>query len=676
MTKTWQTVLDSAGFPTQAIVLDFETVFDSQYNLSKMSVVEYVCDKRFEIMGLGYQTLGNGSEVRGFLTPDEVGPYLVALTSVVDQYTLVFQHAPFDALILREKFGITPRYPIDILDLARHLDSRDRHDLAHLAVKYGAPRLKGDTKQFAGMHWDTMTPEQHAAMIEYCRDGDVQIEAYLFKTLLPRITRPEVELRLAAQTLRMFLTPQIKIDIELGHKLIGAMKAELQKTIDAVNVLGIKSIIPAKITKRTSKPPTVRAVVPDDISGDKSFLALLTRALPTGESVPMKQGKKKLIPALAKTDEQLNYLLSHPCPEVRALIKARKATDSWPTHISRVGRLIAQAAARDGPTGAPLTYYAAHTGRYGGTGGTNWHNFGARDVHPLVKQVGQMLCAPDGYVFGFGDLSQIEARVVAWFAGQNDLLQAFAEGRDVYSEFAQEQIYHKETRKLRKDDPPELAATLTTRRNVGKETILGAGFGMGGNTFYERCKQKPSLKTAFELGELTGALCLRAITTYRTRYPMIPRLWQEVEKAWRFVAKYADQRATVSHCGRTLRFWNEGGTVVVQLPSSRCLFYPHAKVNAEGRCSYRWGHLWGGTIVENIVQATARDVFTDGLLRLEDAGFNSVFHVHDQDITLLVDDGTAKARLAEMHRLQMVVPVWAEGLPVAVEGELCARYHK
>jgi DNA polymerase bacteriophage-type len=674
MTATWQDILILAGFPTEIIVLDFEIYFDSEYNLSKLSGVEYVMDPRFEVEGLGYQTLGDGSTVGGFLAPDEVGPYLAALAPHIDSYTVVGQYLAFDALILREKYGITPKYTVDILDLARHLDARDRHDLDHLAQRYLSPPLrKGDTKQFAGLHWGSMSEPQRVALSSYCKN-DVTLEVELLKTLLPRITRPEAELRLAAQTLRMFLVPQIKIDTDLGRWLVVDMNAELQKPVDLVNALGVKVITPPKKTRKGRVPPVVKAVTVADISKDSTFLSLLRSALPTGEGVPMKTGKRGLIPALAKGDEQLNYLLSHPCPVVRALMEARKASDSWPTHISRVHRLIDQALARGGYMGAPLTYYAAHTGRYGGTGGTNFQNFGARDVHDLIKQVGQMLCAPEGYILGTGDLSQIEARVVAWFAGQDDLLQAFASGRDVYSEFAQEQIYHKETRKPRPEDPPDLARALKTRRDVGKETILGAGFGMGGATFYERCKQKPSLRAAFESGDLTPELCLRAIAVYRQRYAMIPKFWQEVEKAWRFVAKYPDQRATVSHYGRALTFWNACSMVVVQLPSSRCLFYPHARVGVGGECDYHWGHLWGGAIVENVVQATARDVFTDGLLRLEDAGFNLLFSVHDQAIVLIKQMNVHQ--LADMHRLQCVVPAWAEGLPVATEGELTSRYHK
>jgi DNA polymerase len=673
--EPWQAILESAGFPTQAIVLDFETYFDADYSLSKLSTVEYVMDARFGVVGLGYQTLGDGSQASGFLPPDEVGPYLAALAPNIDKYTVVVQNGKFDCLVLHERFGITPKYVVDILDLSRHLDARDRHSLDHLAKKYHAPTPKGDTKQFLGLHWADMNAEQRAAMVSYCRDGDVPIEAYLFKTLLPRLTWAPVELRLAYQTLRQFLVPQIKVDMRLGSDLIAGMQAELQQPIDKINSLGIRVITPSVRKRKGLTSPLIRLVTAADVSKDRTFISMLEAALPDGESVPRKQGKKKMIPALAKTDTALDRLLSHPEPRVRALMVARKATDSWPGHISRVRKLMAQAAARGGWLGVPLKYYGAGPGRWSGAEGINAQNFGARDVHDLIKQVGQMLTAPEGFTLGTGDLSQIEARVLAWFAGQEDLLEAFRQDRDIYSEFGTEQIYHSEVRKPRDDDPPELARVLKIRRDLSKETVLGAGYGMGGQKHYERCRVKPSLKDAFVSGDLTRQMCQRAIDVYRQRYSMIPAFWRELEKAWRFVARYRDQQATVSHYGRALQFWNEGGTVCIGLPSSRVLFYPHAAVSAaDDTCRYHWGHVYGGLLTENVCQATARDIFGLGLLRMEDAGFNTLFSVHDQAVCLMRAGDTEA--LAEMHRLQTIVPPWAEGLPVATEGNLADRYHK
>jgi hypothetical protein len=674
--ENWRDILASAGFPIEVIVLDWETYFDADFTLKKMSTVEYVMDPRFEVTGLGYQILGVTAP--RFAHPEDIGGVLDAYRGWwgddLEGVTVVGQRLQFDCLVLRERYGITPKYTVDIIDLSRHLDARDRHNLEHLAKKYHAPRPKGDTDQFKGLQWKDMSAAQRQALKTYCL-GDIEIEEYLFKLLLPKLTWPQIELRLAAQTLRQFLVPQIRIDSDLGERLIVDMQAELQKPVGEINALGVKVIEPGKKTKRTNKPPKVRAVTVDDVSKDGVFLSMLEAALPEGESVPRKQGKKKMIPALAKTDTQLDYLLSHPEPRVRALMIARKATDSWPGHISRVRKLMAQAAARGGYMGVPLKYYGAGPGRWSGAEGVNAQNFGARDVHDLVKQVGQMLTAPDGCAFGTGDLSQIEARVLAWFAGQEDLLEAFRQGRDIYSEFGSEHVYHAEVRKPRDDDPPELARILKIRRDMSKETVLGAGYGMGGKTHYERCRVKSSLKDAFASGDLDRQICQRAIDVYRNRFSMIPAFWRELEKAWRFVARYRDQQATVSHYGRTLRFWNEGGTVCIGLPSSRVLFYPHAQVSAvDDSCRYHWGHVYGGLLTENVCQATARDIFALGLLRMEDAGMSALMSVHDQAVCLLRAGDTDA--LAEMHHLQCVLPPWAEDLPVATEGGLADRYHK
>lgn len=217
-TPTWQSQLEAASFPSQVVVLDFETYFNNEYSLKKLSGVEFVADPRFELTGLGYQTLGEGSTACGFLTPPEIGPYLAALAQHIDRYTIVAANARFDCLILRERFGITPSYVVDVQDLGRNLDARDRHDVDHMAKKYGAPTPKGDTMQFSGLHWVGMTPTQRKAMVDYCLT-DVEIETHLFTTLLPRIVNPEVELRLSNQTLRLFLEPNIHVNFALGGRL-------------------------------------------------------------------------------------------------------------------------------------------------------------------------------------------------------------------------------------------------------------------------------------------------------------------------------------------------------------------------------------------------------------------------------------------------------------------------
>jgi len=686
MLEPYQDILARAGFPTDVLVLDWETYFAQDYSLrqKEMDNVQFVGDARFEITGLGHAT--HEPARVGFERPGSVKSYLLYLQDAfgenLERCTVVGHNLYFDLLILREKYGITPKYTVDIRDLSRHLDARDRHDLDHLAKKYGAPTPKGDTNQFKGLHAADMTDQQWADLSEYCRN-DIDITAFLLKKLLPMITRPEIELRLAAQTLRMFLVPNIVVDAELGERLITDMSTEIGNVIEATHEHGILSCQPPFIGKRVTRPPVIRQIEAEDISKNALLINLFKQVLPEGEAVPMKQGKKEMIPAFKKDDDGFKWLLEHPSPAVRALAEARLAVKSWPSHIKRVQRIMAQAQCRGGLLGIPLNYYGGHTGRWSGAGGINAQNFGARDVHDLIKDVGKMLLAPPGHLMGTGDLRQIEARDIAWLSGQTDLVDAFAAGIDIYSEFAQNNIFHEETRKPTKEEwesNPELAKQLTIRRDFGKEVVLGAGFSMWGNTFYIRCRQVKSLRPLFDAGTYDVSFCIKLIKLYRNRYKMVVAFWGELERAFRFVTKYKDQTTTVSHNGHDLVFLNQDDTTVIMLPSGRCIFYPMARVAANGDLSYTSGktkyYLYGGKLAENVVQASARDVFGEGLLRLEDAGFPVLFSIHDAAITLIKNDGQAEERLAEMHRLQLVVPDWATGLPVATEGRLCDRFEK
>jgi DNA polymerase bacteriophage-type len=125
----------------------------------------------------------------------------------------------------------------------------------------------------------------------------------------------------------------------------------------------------------------------------------------------------------------------------------------------------------------PLKYYGAHTGRWAGSDKVNFQNLPSRDKKK--KTLKNAVIAPEGYMVINCDSSQIEARVLAWLAGQDDVVKAFAEGRDVYSEFATK-IYKKP---ISKANPIE--------RFVGKTCILGLGYGTGALKLQHTLKTQP-----------------------------------------------------------------------------------------------------------------------------------------------------------------------------------------
>lgn len=666
---TWRDVLQRARFPTEAIVLDFETYFDKDYSLSKMSTVEYVMDERFELTGLGYRILGEGSSICNFLMPEDVSGVLG--TTDFDNLTVVVQNGKFDCLILREQFGITPKYVVDIKDLDKMWDARAKHSLKELAERWRAPSPKGDTMEFLGLHWKDMDEPQRASLLDYCLN-DVMLEAWLFKKLMPIVvSRPEVELPIANHTLQMFLVPGFEIDTDLGDRIVAGMRAEMQSPLDKLAEMGLTITDPYRKFKNPDPKP--RSITREDIGSDKSFIALVEGV---GGSVPMKCGKNKMIPALAKDDEGNRELLAHPDPRVRALAEARQAIQSWPLHYAKVESILAQARCRGGRIGTPLGYHNAHTGRWGGAESINLQNLGGRGrggkgTHPLIQQVRNMLRAPKGYLLGVNDYSKVEAVGLSWQAGQNDLTEAFRTGADCYSDLATE-LFGFPVRKPKEFDPKPVAARLEICRGFGKDAILGCGYGMGAAKFYERCYANEALRPKFDDGTFDALFIEHVISTYRTKYKKIPDYWNLLEKSWRWATKYHEE---VVLQRQNLTFTWEDEATFIRLPSGRTLRYPHSAVSKDNRLRYHWGDLWGGSLTENVIQALCRDLIAEAILRLVDNGFWVILTVHDE-IVCLLEEVTAEARLKEMGEIMCELPAWATGFPLSVEGYLSEFYKK
>lgn len=668
-------ILQLAGWPTKYIVLDFETYFDDEYSLTNMSSWEYITDEQYETIGVGVQSnLFFPGSPRIYADGRDVHKLFVRLQALAgynfEDAVLIVQNAQFDPLILKVQYRINPKYIIDVKHLAAHFDSRMSHKLKDLAKRFGL-QAKGDTMNFKGLHFADMTDEQRQDMKGYCLN-DVDLEAKLFEILLPRLSNPAFELEVAQHTTQMYLTPRLSFDFDLAADLESKMQGFLDEACAKVGM-----------TK-------------DEVSGDLSFTKVLIEALPQGESVPVKAHKrpgKKMTallgrpgvgPALAKTDEECQLLEVHPDPRVRALMEVRKAVGSWPIHLKRIGKLRALATACNGRLPVPLNYYGAHTGRWSGGGGINLQNMGGKGRtgsgnHPLLRKMREMLKVNDSSLI-IVDSAQIEARVLAWLAGQDDLIQGFADGRDVYSEFATK-LFRAMVRKPRETDPPPIKKILSLRRGFGKDTILGCGYGMGANKFFIRCNENPDLRPSFESGQYDRMFVDNLIKAYRITYDQIPKFWRTLEKMFRVVAQFPHEKYQYNTPGALvsaalLTLWNDRGTVNVQLPSGRVLYYPHAAISrSSNRLKYHHGELWGGTLTENVVQAIARDLLAWWILEVEKAGLPVVLHVHDE-IIAVSSDPHAEDNLATMMRIVQSGPSWAAGIPLAAEGCISKTYKK
>jgi len=682
--KTWQDILKQIGYPTDILTLDFESYFDAEYNFDNLSTIEYINDPRFEILGLG---AGYNDQPPVF----NPGPQSnLWVPQDIDNYTILCQNARFDITVLQTKFGIVPKYIIDLKDLACHYDSQMSHSLKDLAVMFGL-KSKGETSNFKGLHWADMTPEQRKALADYCIH-DVELETELVKILLPKLSNPETEVKLMRHTLEMWLHKRFDFDRDLADSLKIQMAGHIREAIKKTGLVDHNYTIvnkkyfskkgriqerPLSIEESGELENLLRKEAAEltrkELAGNK-LVAYMQAALPEGETVPMKAGKRGNIAAFAKDDDGCKLLLAHPKQEVRDLMLARQAVKSWPLHIKRINNMSNQAEANGGTLRVPLNYYGGHTGRWSGGEDINLQNFGGRGragtgIDPLIGQMRGLLRAPEGYTLGIGDSAQIEARILAWLAGQEDLLKGFANGEDIYSEFATA-LFRSRVRKAKKSDPKPVARVLDIRRGFGKDAILGCGYGMGTDKFYQRCLQNPSLRPLFDGKTYDKKFIERLIKTYRGTYRTIPEYWTKVERAFKQCIKFPHLQPTVG----AITFTCRGTEVEVRLPSGRILYYRHCRIDKTGTIKYHHGALWGGSITENVVQSIARDLLGFWILECEKMELPVLLSVHDEVVTLInkkeippKNEASMSMSLCRLEDILCSLPAWAEGLPVGAE---------
>lgn len=669
--KAYKKILQSINWPDDILVIDFESFFDSEYHLGKgknaLSIVEYVTDPRFAFTGLGIQI--NDQPLRfipGPHVPWAIEQLKKKYGKALHNCVVTAKNNKFDCLILVEKFGIYPPYTIDVEDLSRYFDSRMSQKLGDLCKLFKLP-AKGKTKQFKGLYWETMTPIQRLAMKEYCL-GDIKNEKSLLEILLPMLDNLGTELDLARHTLNLYLEPILKLDTLQANKIATDMDQALSEDLKKV----------AWVLKyRTKAKPNI----PKIMRAKKIFPSILLDVLPKGEVVPMKQGKNGMIPATAQNDVAFQYLLAHKDQKVRDLCRAKAACSSWPLHQSKVRRMVAQAKCTRGLIRMPLKYYGAHTGRWSGTGGWNPMNLGGkgrgRPIHPLIAQVRGTLMAPDGYTLIIVDSAQIEARELAWVAHQDDLVKGFADGEDIYSEFASDLFQAKVWKPTKEEKKTPEGQTADIRRGFGKDAILGCGYGMGANTFFDRCRQNDTLRPLFDSGKYDWDFINKLIKIYRSKYTNIPAFWTEIEKCFRWSTKYSKER-TAYKISETafLRFYRSGNTTKMRLPSGRVMNYRYATVSPkDDSIRYLHGHLWGGSITENLIQAMCRDLLGYWWLACEAAGIKIVLNSYDE-LVGCVSKERAEKDLQTMIDIMCSGPEWSQELPLAAEGMISERYCK
>lgn len=603
------------------ITIDFETYYDKDFSLSKMTTEEYVRSDKFEVIGVAV-AVGTSDPVWFSGTHEETKAWL-------DQFdwanSLVLAHnTMFDGAILSWLFGVKPKGWLDTLCMARAIHGVEAGgSLKALAERYQIGEKGNEVINALGKRRADFTTQELHRYGEYCKN-DVDLTYTLFLRLMDQ-EFPKQELKVIDTTLRMFIEPTLEL-----------------------NLPGLESHLENVKAKKAALLAAAEADRDTMMSGDK-FAQLLERlGVDAPKKVSPRTGKETW--AFAKTDEEFKALLEHPDPRVQTLVSARLGVKTT-LEETRTQRFID--IALRGSLPVPIRYYAAHTGRWGGDDKINLQNLPSRGSN--AGRLKSSILAPPGYVIIDSDSSQIEARTVAWMAGQDDLVEAFEKGDDVYKLMASA-IYNVPPAEVTKD-----------QRFVGKTTILGAGYGMGAAKFQMQLK---TFGVDMDLDE-----CKRIIDVYRTTYPAIPALWRQGQKCLESII--TGNSAPFGVVDAVQFDPRESGFL---LPSGLWQRYEglHSVPDPQGKTQYEyktrkgWVKIYGGKLVENLCQAVARCVIAEQMVRIAKR-YKVVLTVHDA-VACVAPEAQAQEAQKYVEECMRWRPNWAATLPLNCESGVGNNY--
>ena len=613
------------------ITLDFETYYAKDFSLSRMTTEEYIRDPRFEVFGVGIKI--DDGEPRWFTgTHKEIKQTLDEIDW--SDSALLCHNTQFDGGILSFVFGITPAYYFDTLCMARAIHGVDAGgSLAKLAERYALGKKGTEVVNALGKKRTDFLPDELARYGEYCVN-DVALTFKLFNVLMSDYF-PQSELDLIDMTLRMYTQPVLCVDDALLAQRLDEIKDEKLVLLEGLQSrLGCDT--PEDVRKKLASNPQFAAVL-------KEF----------GIEPPMKTslttGKETY--ALAKNDEGFIALTEHDDPFIQQLCAVRLGTKST-IEESRIDRFIGIGSRNRGRLPIPLKYYGAHTGRWAGTDSVNFQNLPSRDKKK--KTLKNSITAPEDHIIINCDSSQIEARVLAWLAGQDDVTEQFRANQDVYSIFASK-IYKQD---ISKKNPVE--------RFVGKTCILGLGYGTGAK------KLQHTLKTQPPGADLPDDECKRIVDLYRHSNDKIVELWRECDYALECMMSWPEgKKSFYLGANKCVEITVAG----IKLPNGLYIRYPNLR-NEDDKIVYdsRKGtvSIWGGAMVENVVQALARIIVGEQMLAIKER-YRPVLTVHDAAVIVAPKSDKDQA-VAFITQVMSTPPSWATGLPVACEAKYGESY--
>jgi DNA polymerase I-like protein with 3'-5' exonuclease and polymerase domains len=584
--------------------IDFETYYSKDVSIGEQGVYHYLRHPEQDI----YLVSIAGTDGTRYTGHPKNAPWS---TICEGSPTWLSHNTGFDMPVFMrlQELGIAPEY----------LRLTDWHDTADLAAFLGVPRslkessfhllgipVNKDTRdKMKGKRWDDMTPEFRAEVIAYAQaDADNCLKLWLEHSH----KWPEHERNISKMTREMCY-----VGVPLDEESLQQAQTSLSELV----------------WQAESKVPWVQEGQPV-----LSPLAIRAECSKLGIEAPDSFAEKDADAMLWEEKYSELYLW------IKAIRNYRKANKHLKTVQTMLSRLR-----HEGPYGGTmaygLKYFGAHTGRDSGDAGWNAQNLpkgkvAGVDLRATIK-------AKPGHTFLIVDLSQIEPRCLHWLAKDKVMLDYIRQSSDLYYAQAKAWGLYDGEEKNFKGSPS---------RHTMKQLALGLGYGMGAKKFAD-------------VAGVDAAEAARLTTLYRTKNPLVTKLWKDLEDTLRKTARSQDEK-----------------DALVELPSGRNLTYRNVSSDHGGlTCELpRNGKMvrlgtWGGSLTENLVQAVARDVFMDRCVALYNLNLKCVMRVHDEAVIEVPKD-RAEELLGVTITTMTTAPQWASGLPLAAEGIISDTYTK
>lgn len=617
------------------IFCDYETFYSTEYSLTKLDPPSYILDALFEAICLG-------------VAEDTGKPYIVDGPDIprfwndCDPGVAVISHNQlFDACITNWRFGFTPRLIVDTLAMARTLLGHKLKSvsLRSVAKHLGLPEKGTFLAQARGMtRMDLIASGVWEQYTEYCLN-DTELCRMIYLELAPKL--PDEEYIVHDMVARCAVEPVLRLNTNVLAEHLTTVLAEKEEMFARAMLAGLEG--------------------KSQLMSNNQFADLLKSL---GIDPPKKISLATGVPtwAFSRQDRAFMDLAEHDDQRVQAVVEARLGHKST-LEETRTERMLNIATLEFPHLGTglmpiPLNIGAAITHRLGGAWKLNCQNWGRES--PIRRSVE----APEGYVLVASDAAQIEARFTAWFSGQWDMVDQFAQGLDVYALFATTVFGYPVNKK---DHPGP--------RFIGKTGVLQLGYQSGWPKF-QATVYNLSVKEMGRAIEISDEDAQRVVQTYRSVTAWaVSQMWQTLHGYIAWMANAGENEARVM--GPVTFSRNK-----ITGPNGLCLHYDGLDwdpVNQEWRYSYGGQEykLYGGKLLENIIQFLARCAIMQAAVqirrRLAGLDVRFVHQAHDE-LVYLVRQDLAHLVAAVLAEEMSRVPKWAPRLPLKGETKMGQSY--